>query len=219
MPKIQAATVAEHRSLQRRALLNAARDILALGTPEAPSLSAVAQRAGLARSSVYQYFKSREDLLEAVIADLFPRGQGFVAQHMESATTAAEQVLAYADANLELVAQGEHAVMRGLAMAAPAAALAESSRVLHEQLRVPLIDALARSGATAPQHTAELIHAMVRAGSQMIENGVPSDTVRCLVKQMLEPYLRVVDRHGAGDGTETPALDQGGQSGVGNVPR
>ncbi|MFD0591562.1 hypothetical protein ACFQZ4_02400 [Catellatospora coxensis] len=109
---------------------------------------------------------------------------------MNSATAAAEQVLAYADANLELVAQGEHAVMRGLAMAAPGAALAESSKVLHEQLRVPLVEALTRSGATQPQHMAELIQAVVRAGSQMIENGVPSDDVRDLVKQMLEPYLR-----------------------------
>ncbi|MFC7759986.1 TetR/AcrR family transcriptional regulator [Catellatospora bangladeshensis] len=119
MPRIQAATVAEHRSLQRRALLDAARDILASGAPEAPSLSAVAQRAGLARPSVYQYFRSREDLLEAVIADMFPRWSAFVGERMDGAPGAAEQVLAYADANLELVAQGEHAVMRGLAMAAP----------------------------------------------------------------------------------------------------
>lgn len=194
MPRIQAATVAEHRSLQRRALLDAARDILALGSPEAPSLSAVAQRAGLARSSVYLYFRSREDLLEAVIADMFPRWAGFVAQRMASAATAAEQVLAYADANLELVAQGEHAVMRGLAMAAPGAALAESSRLLHEQLRVPLVDAVSRSGSTQPQHSAELIQAMVRAGSQMIENGVPPEDVRGLVKQMLEPYLHAAGR-------------------------
>lgn len=189
MPRIQAATVAEHRSLQRRALLDAARDLLASGAPEAPSLSAVAQRAGLARSSVYQYFKSRDDLLEAFIADMFPSWSGFVADRMDSAPTAAEQVLAYADANLELVAQGEHAVMRGLAMVAPGAALAESSRMLHEQLRVPLVDALARSGATEPQHMADLVHAVVRAGSQMIENGVPPDEVRALVKQLLEPYL------------------------------
>ncbi|MDI1466220.1 helix-turn-helix domain-containing protein [Catellatospora sp. KI3] len=194
MPRIQAATVAEHRSLQRRALLDAARDILASGAPEAPSLSAVAQRAGLARSSVYQYFKSREDLLDAVIADMFPRWSSLVAQRMDGAATAAEQVLAYADANLELVAQGEHAVMRGLAMAAPGAALHESSRVLHEQLRVPLVDALARSGATEPSHMAELIQALVRTGSLMIENGVPPDDVRGLVKEMLAPYLHVAGR-------------------------
>jgi AcrR family transcriptional regulator len=194
VPKIQAATVAEHRSLQRRVLLDAARDILASGAAEAPSLSAVAQRAGLARTSVYQYFRSREDLLDAVIADMFPRWSRYVAQRMDTAATAGEQVLAYADANLELVAQGEHAVMRGLAMAAPGAALAESSKVLHDQLRVPLVDALARSGTTQPQHMAELIQAVVRAGSQMIENGVPPDAVRDLVRQMLEPYLHSAGR-------------------------
>ncbi len=202
MPRIQAATVAEHRSLQRRALLDAARDILASGAPEAPSLSAVAQRAGLARPSVYQYFRSREDLLEAVIADMFPRWSAFVGERMDGAPAAAEQVLAYADANLELVAQGEHAVMRGLAMAAPGAALAESSRQLHEQLRVPLVEALTRAGAAEPQHVAELIQAVVRAGSQMIENGVPPDGVRDLVKQMLEPYLHAAGRLKRGSGSK-----------------
>lgn len=190
MPRIQAATVAEHRSLQRRALLDAARSILATGEPQAPSLSAVAERAGLARSSVYQYFKSREDLLEGVIADMFPRWSAFVDERMKAASDPAGKVLAYADANLELVAQGEHAVMRGLAMAAPGAALAESSRALHEQLRVPLVDALAGLPAEQPQHMAELIQAVVRAGSQMIENGVSADDVRDMVRQLLRPYLR-----------------------------
>lgn len=190
MPRIQAATVGEHRSMQRRALLTAVRDLLASGAAEAPSLSAVAQRAGLARSSVYQYFKSRDDLLEAFIADMFPRWSGFVSEQMHSASTAAGKVLAYADANLELVAQGEHAVMRGLAMAVPGAVLAESSRVLHEQLRVPLVEALTESGAAEPVHMAGLIQAVVRTGAQMIENGVPAEEVRSLVRQLLEPYLR-----------------------------
>lgn len=189
MPKIQAATVAEHRSRQRRALLDAARSILASGQPQAPSLSAVAQRAGLARSSVYQYFTSREDLLAAVIADMFPRWSAFVDQRLNTATDPAGKVLAYADANLELVAQGEHAVMRGLAMAAPGAALAEPSRALHEQLRTPLIEALTHLGVAQPPHTAELIQALVRAGSQMIENGINADEVRTMVRQLLQPYL------------------------------
>ena len=53
MPRITAPTVAEHHAKQRRALLDAARDLLA-ETGAEPSMAAVARRAGLARSSIYQ---------------------------------------------------------------------------------------------------------------------------------------------------------------------
>ncbi|HLU31431.1 MAG TPA: helix-turn-helix domain-containing protein, partial [Acidimicrobiia bacterium] len=62
MPRIKAETLAEHRELQRRAVLEAARDLLA-ETGKAPSLAEVGERAGLARSSMYHYARSRDDLL------------------------------------------------------------------------------------------------------------------------------------------------------------
>ena len=71
MPRIEAPRVAEHHARQRRALLDAAHALLA-ETGEAPSMAAVGRRAGLARSSVYQYFDSPGALLHAVVTDVFP---------------------------------------------------------------------------------------------------------------------------------------------------
>lgn len=190
MPKIQAATLAEHRARQRRAILEAARTILAEGGSEAPSLAAVAARTGLARPSVYQYFKSRDDLLDAVIVDMFPRWSAYVTQRMRRAATAGDRVLAYVAANLHLVAKGEHAIVRGLAAIAPPETLAEPSRQLHEQLRVPLVEALAEHGAPDPAGTAELIQAIVYTASRMIEGGVREAKARALARDLLEPYLQ-----------------------------
>lgn len=50
----------------RAALLTAARELMAETGPEALTVVAVAQRAGLNRSTAYQHFKSREQLLRAV---------------------------------------------------------------------------------------------------------------------------------------------------------
>jgi AcrR family transcriptional regulator len=50
----------------RAALLTAARELMAETGPEALTVVAVAQRAGLNRSTAYQHFKSREQLLLAV---------------------------------------------------------------------------------------------------------------------------------------------------------
>ncbi|WP_054811921.1 TetR/AcrR family transcriptional regulator [Nocardia arizonensis] len=190
MPRIQAATVAEHRAAQRRAILDAARELLAEGGNEAPGLAAVAKRTGLARPSVYRYFRSREDLLEAVIADSFPRWSRAVVERMDGVEDPGARVLAYVDANLYLVAAGEHAVVRGLAAVVPGERLAEDSRILHDRLRVPLAAAIEAHGADDPEGMSDLIQSIVLAASRMIENGADEAHVRALAHQLLEPYLR-----------------------------
>ena len=52
--------------LSRSALLDAARELMAERGPEALTVVAVAQRAGLNRSTAYQHFRNREQLLRAV---------------------------------------------------------------------------------------------------------------------------------------------------------
>jgi AcrR family transcriptional regulator len=52
--------------LSRSALLEAARELMAERGPEALTVVAVAERAGLNRSTAYQHFRSREQLLRAV---------------------------------------------------------------------------------------------------------------------------------------------------------
>lgn len=189
MPKIQAATVAEHRQAQRRALLDSARAILAENPGVAPSLAEVAARAGLSRPSVYQYFGSRNDLLDAVMADALPRWSARISESLSDIADPGAQVLAYARANLELVAEGEHAVVQGLSTLVSADALAEQGRAIHAELRTPLLRALADFGAPDPDTTTELINAVVHTASRMIENGASFATTWERVCDLLAPYL------------------------------
>jgi AcrR family transcriptional regulator len=64
--------VAEHRTMQRDALLDAARSLLSEGGTEALTFPALAERTGLARSSVYEYFRSRAAVVEELCAVDFP---------------------------------------------------------------------------------------------------------------------------------------------------
>ncbi|MET7424529.1 TetR/AcrR family transcriptional regulator [Dactylosporangium sp. NPDC005555] len=189
MPRILAPTVAEHRAAQHRALLDAARAILAEDSGQAPSLAAVASRAGLARTSVYEYFRSRQDLLDALVADVFPRWSARVSDAMAAAGAPGEQVLAYVDANLRLVADGEHAVARALAAVAPGQHLDTSTRTMHEQLSTPLVEALTALNLPDPATTAELINSVVYAASRLIESGDDPRTIRRRADELLAPFL------------------------------
>ncbi|MEV0560525.1 helix-turn-helix domain-containing protein [Dactylosporangium sp. NPDC050588] len=190
MPRISAPTVAEHRAVKHRALLDAARAILAEEPGAAPSLAAVAGRAGLARSSAYEYFRSRRDLLDALIQDVFPRWSTRVTDAMAAAGAPDAQVLAYVDTNLELVAEGEHAVARALAAIAPGQQLDDSSRVMHEQLSDPLVDALRAMDLPDPATTAKMINAIVYSASSLIEEGGDPAHIRARAGELLEPFLR-----------------------------
>lgn len=185
MPKISAATVAEHRAAQRRALLDAALELLAETPERAPGLGEIAARAGLARSSAYHYFRSRDDLLRAVVVDMFPRWNARVVEAMNRVSDPTERVLAYIDVNLQLVAEGEHAIVGALATFTPQAFSDESMHAMHQDLVLPLIEALRERGAADPELSAELISAMVHKGTELIEAGRGFDEVRAAVRSVL----------------------------------
>ena len=189
MPRISASSVAEHRAQQEAAILAATRELLAEGQADVPSLAEVARRAGMARPSIYQYYSSREELLDAVIGEMFPRWSAYVTGRMAAEADPGARAMTYVEANLHLVALGDPAIVCGVAGAGRGEAMAEQSRVLHDQLRTPLVAALAEHGADDPDALAELVQSVVYAGSRMIESGMSERKARALVRSLLGPYL------------------------------
>ncbi|EOM76766.1 TetR/AcrR family transcriptional regulator [Rhodococcus rhodnii] len=185
MPKISAATVAEHHNAQRRALLDAARALLTEAPDRAPGLADVAARAGLARSSAYNYFRSRQDLLAAVVEDMFPRWNERVSAAMAAAGTPQARVLAYVDANIALVVEGEHAVVGALTRLEPDAVSRERMAALHGELAEPLTAALRDGGSANPRAAAALVNAVVHSATVLLESGEPPATVRAAVRETL----------------------------------
>ncbi|MEI2715307.1 MAG: TetR/AcrR family transcriptional regulator [Nocardioides sp.] len=185
MPRITAPTVAEHHAKQRRALLDAARDLLA-ETGAEPSMAAVARRAGLARSSIYQYFSSPPDMLAAVVGDVLPAWADRVRAHVEAAATPAERVWAYVEANLELFASPEQAVAQALSRVVEPQVLQRPMEDFHRRLQVPLRDALTAWGEPEVEAIAEIIDAMIVRAAR---DAAP-ETAATRLRRLLEGYLR-----------------------------
>ncbi len=65
----QRARSPEAKAARRRAILAAASHLLADKGLEATTLNAIAQQAGVAKSNIYRYFESREEILMRLLAD------------------------------------------------------------------------------------------------------------------------------------------------------
>jgi AcrR family transcriptional regulator len=81
MPKIRAASIDEHKELTRRALLDAAWHLIdEAGTAEVP-LGEVALFAGVGRTTFYDYFDDRDDVIASLVEEHLP---GVIADLIES---------------------------------------------------------------------------------------------------------------------------------------
>lgn len=188
MPRISADTVAQHRANRLRALLDAGRDLVTEGGPDALTLAALARRVGLSRPSLYEYFRSREELVAAIVIDELPEWT----RHLDRAVAAAEgtpaKIEAYLRTELEIIVDGSH----GAVVALSAHALPDSSRdqirAEHERLLAPLVDVLRAADVPRPELRAQLVHGMVEAAARTLAPG-RSDHNDAVIDALLDQVL------------------------------
>jgi AcrR family transcriptional regulator len=189
--------VAEHTAARRAALLDAAVALLHEHPEEIPSLAAVGKRAGLARSSVYHHFPSREDLLAQVVEDTFPRWERRFQAAYAAETTPTGRIRAFVRENIGLVSDGEHALARTLVAIAPAEHMGRHSADFHRRLVEPLAAALTDLGCHETDVTVLLINALVLSGARQVESGADSHAVTACIMDLLNPFLASLDGVGA----------------------
>ncbi len=179
MPRISAPTLAEHHARQRRVLLDAATAILETDGFAALTPAEVGRRAGLARSSVYQYFGSAAEIVAAVVEEAFPRANAALAVALAGREDPIERIDTYVATTLRLGAEGAHRVAAALASAELHEACLQRLRQLHEEQAQPLFAAVRDLGVPDPELTATLLGGLVQAALKCIEHGGPAEvTIR-----------------------------------------
>ena len=119
-PKIAEATIGEQRAMRQKQIIEAAMSLaLESGAPSV-TVAAVAKRAGISRSLVYEYFSSSADL----IADLVLEELEHYRERLMNAVHGVEDPFAYIELwiaeALQYVADGRHLLVKSLnSVAAP----------------------------------------------------------------------------------------------------
>ncbi len=104
MPRIRAATIAEHKALTRLELLDAAEELFSHHGYEDTSLGDVAAYVGIGRTTVYEYFTDKEDLLASLVEERVPELIEEVLSGIPHTAPAPEQLSLLATRMIEFVA-------------------------------------------------------------------------------------------------------------------
>ncbi|WP_406296075.1 TetR/AcrR family transcriptional regulator [Embleya sp. NBC_00888] len=177
MPKIRASSVAEHRAMQHAALLDAARSLLDEGGFAALTFPALAERTGLARSSLYEYFASRAAVVEELCAVDLPAWVAEVEDAMGATEDPAHKIAAYVARQLELVGDRRHRVVVAISTGELDTNARERIRAAHGRIVELVVDALAALGHRDPMLVATLVQGMVDAAVRRIECGADPGAV------------------------------------------
>jgi AcrR family transcriptional regulator len=104
MPRIRAASIEEHKALTRRQIFDAARELLAeVGTAEI-GLGELAAVAGIGRTTLYEYFRDRDDLIASLVEEALPGVLAELIDGVNPDLPPDERLLALAEKVVEFVA-------------------------------------------------------------------------------------------------------------------
>lgn len=185
MPKIKSSTVAENRVERRRALLEAAVAIIAEGGIGAVTPRSVGERAGLARSSFYEYFPSKDDLLAAVAMQAFEEWARELEEAVSQAEPGLDRLYAYVERTLQMTADGKHTLATGLQAADLSPKSFDAIMAMHDTLTEPLRTLLEEIGIGEAVTKAVLVQGLVNAGMQLVGHGIDPKAVTDSINEML----------------------------------
>lgn len=175
MPRIAAASVAEHREMRRDALVSVTADLMREQGSSSVTMSTIAQRAGLSRTAVYEYYSSAADLIADVIVDELAAWADHLADCCADINDPRMRLDTWIRSALAYVADGRHALVRAAADATLPPVRRAQVASMHRDLARPIHEALRDLDMPTPERYAGYIWGIVESATRRIESGRAAD--------------------------------------------
>ncbi len=175
MPKINTEKLAQHREWRRQQLIDAAAAIALESGGEAVTVASVAERAGLSRTSVYEYFASSAELTADLVIDEL---NGFVSALTEAIKNPENPELAieqWITAALRYIADGRHLLAKALSATNTPKDRAAEIAAAHRALLAPLRNSLTALQIKDIPQAMALLQGATDAATKRIEGGANAD--------------------------------------------
>ena len=175
MPKISTSTLGEHRNWRRHQLIDAAAAIALESGGSAVTVSAVAERAGLSRTSVYEYFASSEELVADLVIDELNNYVSVLSSAITDVNDAEQSIAQWIRAALNYIADGRHILAKTLSAASMPKERAAEIGIAHRSLLAPLRNSLSQMGVVDIDLAMALIQSATDVATKRIETGKEAD--------------------------------------------
>lgn len=149
------------------------------------SMQQIANRCGLTRSAIYQYFASVEDIFaELVINDLADLVNEIEVRMAQDSDPVA-QVNSWLYHSLKYLSDGEHAHIRKLSELNMPEEKRNLMRILHGQFMLSLLSPVTQINPKSGEATCAYIAAVVNSAANRLDNGSDFETEMAAVKQFV----------------------------------
>jgi AcrR family transcriptional regulator len=175
MPHIETRTLAQHRDWRRAQLIDSAAAIAIESGSAAVTISAVAQRAGLSRTSVYEYFSSSSDLVADLVIDELKNFASVLQTAVGESTDPEACIRLWVSAALQYIDDGRHLLAKALNATALPKERAAVIGSAHRALLAPLHTALTEIGVKDISQALAFIQAITDVAAKRIEAGHDAD--------------------------------------------
>lgn len=176
VPKIAATTIVENRDLRSTAIFQAASDVAREHGLNKITVSEIARRTGMGRSSIYAYYDSTADLAADVLIDELTIMQETLAIEVREAQSLSEGLTAWVSTSLRYVHDGRHELMKSIAsVELPPLRRLEVAR-LHNDLVAPLAELLTTHGVEDAHLVTQYIAGVVNTSVRRLANSGDLET-------------------------------------------
>lgn len=176
MPRIETETLAQHRDWRRSQLIDAAAAIALESGGAAVTVAAVAQRAGLSRTSVYEYFGSSAELVADLVIDELSTFAQVLADATKLCGDEKNCIECWIEGALTYIADGRHLLAKALNATTIPQSRSQQIASAHRSLMAPLIDGFQKMGVKDVQQAMVFVQAITDAATKRIEAGHDADT-------------------------------------------
>ena len=171
MPKIQAPTVVLHRELRRQQLINAAMELAMESGAESITVAAVATKAGLARSSIYEYFASSADLVADLVLEELEYFTNRLAEAVGDESDPIRRIELWITESLRYVADGRHMLVKSLNTIDTPMSRRDEIAMGHRKMMAPILKSLQEAGSEDVRQAGAFLSGVTDAASIRIDAG------------------------------------------------
>lgn len=104
MPRIRAETIAEHKELTRRQILEAIQELIAESGSAEISMGDIASTIGIGRTTLYEYFADIDDVIASMVEEELPKVISDILASVPEGLSPAERLVALAERTIRFVA-------------------------------------------------------------------------------------------------------------------